>query len=90
LFGNNYDEAAAEAKRLRQEEGMVLCIHLMIRKSLRGKGRLDWRFRKRVYGGVLMLFSSVVAEADCWRVSLLVKRVRPNVKLVQKQPMLLG
>lgn len=83
LFGNNYDEAAAEAKRLREEEGMIFVHPFDDPLTIAGQGTIGVEILKEMVGRPLdAIFVCCGGGGMLAGIAAYVKRVRPNVKVI--------
>lgn len=83
LFGNNYDEAAAEAKRLEREEGMAMIHPFDDPYVIAGQGTIGVEILKECVGGRLdAIFVCCGGGGMLAGIAAYVKRVRPDVKVI--------
>jgi len=83
LFGNNYDEAAAEAKRLEEEERMTMIHPFDDPHVIAGQGTIGMEILKeRVSGPLDAIFVCCGGGGMLAGVAAYVKRVRPTVKVI--------
>ena len=83
LFGNNYDEAAAEAKRLREEEGMTMIHPFDDPYVIAGQGTIGMEILKDCVSKPLdAIFVCCGGGGMLAGVAAYVKRVRPSVKVI--------
>ena len=83
LFGNNYDEAAAEAKRLQGEEGMTLIHPFDDPYVIAGQGTIGLEILKECVSRPLdAIFVCCGGGGMLAGVAAYVKRVRPSVKII--------
>ena len=83
LFGNNYDEAAAEAKRLQAEEGMVFVHPFDDPDVIAGQGTVGLEILKERVGRPLdAIFVCCGGGGLLAGVAAYVKRVRPQCKVI--------
>ena len=83
LFGNNYDEAAAEAKRLQQEEGMTFVHPFDDPYVIAGQGTVGMEILKECVSKPLdAIFVCCGGGGLLAGVAAYVKRVRPTVKVI--------
>lgn len=83
LFGNNYDEAAAEATRLREEEGMTFVHPFNDPYVIAGQGTIGMEILKECVSRPLdAIFVCCGGGGMLAGVAAYVKRVRPTVKVI--------
>ena len=83
LFGNNYDEAAAEAKRLNQEEGLAMIHPFDDPFVIAGQGTIGMEvLKERVSGPLDAIFVCCGGGGMLAGIAAYVKRVRPSVKVI--------
>jgi len=83
LFGNNYDEAAAEAKRLTNEEGMTLIHPFDDPYVIAGQGTIGLEILKSCVSRPLdAIFVCCGGGGMLAGIAAYVKSVRPSVKVV--------
>ena len=83
LFGNNYDEAAAEAERLREEEGMTFVHPFNDPHVIAGQGTVGMEILKECVSRPLdAIFVCCGGGGLLAGVAAYVKRVRPTVKVI--------
>eukprot|EP00977_Amphora_coffeiformis_P000695 scaffold149_cov179-Amphora_coffeaeformis.AAC.18 len=83
LFGNNYDEAAAEATRLREEENMTFVHPFNDPYVIAGQGTIGMEILKECVSRPLdAIFVCCGGGGMLAGVAAYVKRVRPNVKVI--------
>jgi len=83
LFGNNYDEAAAEAKRLEQEDNMSMIHPFDDPYVIAGQGTVGLEILKECVSRPLdAIFVCCGGGGLLAGVAAYVKRVRPNVKVI--------
>eukprot|EP00980_Cylindrotheca_fusiformis_P018485 scaffold6124_cov122-Cylindrotheca_fusiformis.AAC.4 len=83
LVGNNYDEAAAEAKRLQQEEGMTMIHPFNDPYVIAGQGTIGLEILKSCVGRPLdVIFVCCGGGGMLAGIAAYVKRVRPSVKVI--------
>jgi len=83
LFGNNYDEAAAEAMRLQQEEGMSMIHPFDDPLVIAGQGTIGVEILKECVSKPLdAIFVCCGGGGMLAGVAAYVKRVRPSVKVI--------
>jgi len=83
LFGNNYDEAAAEAKRLMEEEGMTMIHPFDDPYVIAGQGTIGQEILKALVGRPLdAIFVCCGGGGMLAGIAAYVKRVRPSVKVI--------
>lgn len=83
LFGNNYDEAAAEAKRLEKEEGMSMIHPFDDPYVIAGQGTIGMEILKECVSDPLdAIFVCCGGGGMLAGVAAYVKRVRPTVKVI--------
>jgi threonine dehydratase len=83
LFGNNYDEAAAEARRLQQEEGMVFVHPFDDPLVIAGQGTIGLEILKACVSRPLdAIFVCCGGGGLLAGIAAAVKRVRPNIKII--------
>ena len=83
LFGNNYDEAAAEAKRLQEEEGMVFVHPFDDPYVIAGQGTIGMEILKECVSRPLdAIFVCCGGGGMLAGIAAYVKRVRPTVKVI--------
>eukprot|EP00978_Attheya_sp_CCMP212_P004856 scaffold10672_cov49-Attheya_sp.AAC.1 len=83
LFGNNYDEAAVEAKRLQKEENMTMIHPFDDPYVIAGQGTIGLEILKaRVSGPLDAIFVCCGGGGMLAGIAAYVKRVRPNVKVI--------
>ena len=83
LFGNNYDEAAAEAKRLQQEDGMSFVHPFDDPYVIAGQGTIGMEILKESVGRSLdAIFVCCGGGGMLAGIAAYVKRVRPSVKVI--------
>lgn len=83
LFGNNYDEAAAEAKRLQKEEGMSMIHPFDDPFVIAGQGTIGLEILKECVSGPLdAIFVCCGGGGMLAGIAAYVKRVRPSVKVI--------
>lgn len=83
LFGNNYDEAAIEAKRLQLEENMVFVHPFNDPYVIAGQGTIGMEILKESVGRPLdAIFVCCGGGGMLAGIAAYVKRVRPTVKVI--------
>lgn len=83
LFGNNYDEAAAEAKRLKEEEGMTMIHPFDDPYVIAGQGTIGLEILKACVSRPLdVIFVCCGGGGMLAGIAAYVKRVRPGVKVI--------
>jgi threonine dehydratase len=83
LFGNNYDEAAAEAKRLQHEEGMTMIHPFDDPYVIAGQGTIGLEILKSCVSRPLdVIFVCCGGGGMLAGIASYVKRVRPSVKVI--------
>jgi threonine dehydratase len=83
LFGNNYDEAATEAKRLQMEENMVFVHPFNDPYVIAGQGTIGMEILKESVGRPLdAIFVCCGGGGMLAGIAAYVKRVRPTVKVI--------
>ena len=83
LFGNNYDEAATEATRLREEENMVFVHPFNDPYVIAGQGTIGMEILKDCVSRPLdAIFVCCGGGGMLAGVAAYVKRVRPSVKVI--------
>ncbi len=83
LFGNNYDEAAAEAKRLEKEEGMSMIHPFDDPYVIAGQGTIGMEILKDCVSRPLdAIFVCCGGGGMLAGIAAYVKRVRPNTKVI--------
>ena len=83
LFGNNYDEAAAEAKRLQKEEGMTMIHPFDDPLVIAGQGTIGMEILKECVSRPLdAIFVCCGGGGMLAGIAAYVKRVRPEVKVI--------
>jgi len=83
LFGNNYDEAAAEAGRLQKEEGMIMIHPFDDPLVIAGQGTIGMEILKDCVSRPLeAIFVCCGGGGMLAGIAAYVKRVRPNVKVI--------
>lgn len=83
LFGNNYDEAAAEAERLRQEESMTFVHPFNDPLVIAGQGTIGMEILKECVSRPLdAIFVCCGGGGMLAGIAAYVKRVRPTVKVI--------
>mmetsp|Transcript_118859 Transcript_118859/g.243030 ORF Transcript_118859/g.243030 Transcript_118859/m.243030 type:complete len:604 (-) Transcript_118859:163-1974(-) len=83
LFGNNYDEAAAEAKRLMAEEGMTMIHPFDDPHVIAGQGTIGLEILKSCVSRPLdAIFVCCGGGGMLAGIAAYVKRVRPSVKVI--------
>lgn len=83
LFGNNYDEAASEAKRLNQEEGLAMIHPFDDPFVIAGQGTIGMEvLKERVSGPLDAIFVCCGGGGMLAGIAAYVKRVRPSVKVI--------
>lgn len=83
LFGNNYDEAAAEAKRLEQEYCMTMIHPFDDPLVIAGQGTIGMEILKVMVSHPLeYIFVCCGGGGMLAGIAAYVKRVRPNVKVI--------
>lgn len=83
LFGNNYDEAAAEAKRLQKEEGMTMIHPFDDPLVIAGQGTIGMEILKDCVARPLeAIFVCCGGGGMLAGIAAYVKRVRPTVKVI--------
>lgn len=83
LFGNNYDEAAAEAKRLEREEGMAMIHPFDDPYVIAGQGTIGLEILKACVSRPLhSIFVCCGGGGMLAGIAAYVKRVRPSVKVI--------
>jgi len=83
LFGNNYDEAASEAKRLEEEEGMTMIHPFDDPLVIAGQGTIGAEILKKMVSRPLdAIFVCCGGGGMLAGIAAYVKRVRPNVKVI--------
>jgi len=83
LFGNNYDEAAAEAKRLMEEEGMTMIHPFDDPHVIAGQGTIGLEILKSCVSRPLdVIFVCCGGGGMLAGIAAYVKRVRPSVKVI--------
>ena len=83
LFGNNYDEAATEAKRLEEVEGMAMIHPFDDPYVIAGQGTIGMEVLKECVSGPLdAIFFCCGGGGMLAGIAAYVKRVRPNVKVI--------
>ena len=82
LFGNNYDEAAAEAKRLMEEEGLSMIHPFDDPEVIAGQGTIAMEILKKcVSHSVDAIFVCCGGGGMLAGIAAYVKQVRPSVKV---------
>ncbi|EED89617.1 threonine dehydratase [Thalassiosira pseudonana CCMP1335] len=82
LFGNNYDEAAAEAKRLEREEGLAMIHPFDDEHVIAGQGTIALEILKKcVSHPVDAIFVCCGGGGMLAGIAVYVKQVRPNIKV---------
>lgn len=83
LFGNNYDEAAAEAKRLEQEKGMTMIHPFNDPDVIAGQGTMGMEILKEfVLRPLDVIFVCCGGGGMLAGIAAYVKSVRPNVRII--------
>lgn len=83
LFGNNYDEAAVEAKRLQEEEGMTMIHPFDDPLVIAGQGTIGAEILKEMVSRPLdAIFVCCGGGGMLAGIAAYVKRVRPTVKVI--------
>lgn len=83
LFGNNYDEAAAEAQRLKTEEGMTMIHPFDDPYVIAGQGTIGLEILKSCVSRPLdAIFVCCGGGGMLAGIAAYVKRVRPSVKVI--------
>eukprot|EP00536_Pseudo-nitzschia_multiseries_P009856 jgi/Psemu1/201919/e_gw1.287.42.1 len=83
LFGNNYDEAAAEAKRLMAEEGMTMIHPFDDPHVIAGQGTIGLEILKSCVSRPLdAIFVCCGGGGMLAGIAAYVKKVRPSVKVI--------
>jgi len=83
LFGNNYDEAAVEAKRLQKEEGMTFVHPFDDPYVIAGQGTVGMEILKESVSRRLdVIFVCCGGGGLLAGIAAYVKRVRPNIKVI--------
>jgi len=83
LFGNNYDEAAAEAKRLMTQEGMIMIHPFDDPHVIAGQGTIGLEILKSCVSRPLdAIFVCCGGGGMLAGIAAYVKRVRPSVKVI--------
>jgi threonine dehydratase len=83
LFGNNYDEAAAEAVRLKEEEGMTFVHPFNDPHVIAGQGTVGMEILKECVSRPLdAIFVCCGGGGLLAGIAAYVKRVRPTVKVI--------
>ena len=83
LFGNNYDEAAVEAKRLEKEEGMTMIHPFDDPLVIAGQGTIGLEILKECVSRPLdAIFVCCGGGGMLAGIAAYVKRVRPEVKVI--------
>ena len=83
LFGNNYDEAAVEAKRLMTEEGMTMIHPFDDPLVISGQGTIGLEILKSCVSRPLdAIFVCCGGGGMLAGIAAYVKRVRPSVKVI--------
>ena len=83
LFGNNYDEAAVEAKRLMAEEGMTMIHPFDDPLVIAGQGTIGLEILKSCVSRPLdAIFVCCGGGGMLAGIAAYVKRVRPSVKVI--------
>lgn len=83
LFGNNYDEAAAEATRLQHEEGMTMIHPFDDPYVIAGQGTIGLEILKSCVSRPLdAIFVCCGGGGMLAGIAAYVKRVRPSVKVI--------
>jgi len=83
LFGNNYDEAATEAKRLMIEEGMTMIHPFDDPHVIAGQGTIGLEILKSCVSRPLdIIFVCCGGGGMLAGIAAYVKRVRPSVKVI--------
>mmetsp|Transcript_14590 Transcript_14590/g.40548 ORF Transcript_14590/g.40548 Transcript_14590/m.40548 type:complete len:599 (-) Transcript_14590:139-1935(-) len=83
LFGNNYDEAAAEAKRLMAEEGMTMIHPFDDPHVIAGQGTIGLEILKSCVSRPLdAIFVCCGGGGMLAGIAAYVKKVRPSVKII--------
>jgi len=83
LFGNNYDESAAEAKRLQREEKMKMIHPFDDPYVIAGQGTIGMEILKECVSRPLdVIFVCCGGGGMLAGIAAYVKRVRPNVKVI--------
>ncbi|KAL3915039.1 MAG: hypothetical protein SGILL_005832 [Bacillariaceae sp.] len=83
LFGNNYDEAAAEASRLQMEEGMTMIHPFDDPYVIAGQGTIGLEILKACVSRPLdVIFVCCGGGGMLAGIAAYVKRVRPSVKVI--------
>jgi threonine dehydratase len=83
LFGNNYDEAAIEAKRLQLEDGMTFVHPFDDPYVIAGQGTIGMEILKECVSRPLdAIFVCCGGGGLLAGVAAYVKRVRPNIKVI--------
>eukprot|EP00979_Chaetoceros_neogracilis_P003657 scaffold652_cov188-Chaetoceros_neogracile.AAC.3 len=83
LFGNNYDEAAAEAKRLEKEEGLNMIHPFDDPYVIAGQGTIGVEILKECVNRPLdAIFVCCGGGGMLAGIAAYVKRVRPNTKVI--------
>ena len=83
LFGNNYDEAAMEAKRLSKEEGMHMIHPFDDPYVIAGQGTIGMEILKECVSRPLdVIFVCCGGGGMLAGIAAYVKRVRPTVKVI--------
>lgn len=83
LFGQNYDEAAAEAKRLEHEEGMTMIHPFDDPYVIAGQGTIGQEILKKCVSRPLdVIFVCCGGGGMLAGIAVYVKKVRPDVKVI--------
>jgi len=83
LFGNNYDEAAEEAKRLQKEDGLVFVHPFDDPYVIAGQGTIGMEILKECVSRSLdVIFVCCGGGGMLAGIAAYVKRVRPTVKVI--------
>lgn len=83
LFGNNYDEAAAEAARLQEEEGMCMIHPFDDPHVIAGQGTIGMEILKQsVSRPPEAIFVCCGGGGMLAGIAAYVKRVQPNIKVI--------
>lgn len=83
LFGNNYDEAATEAKRLQQQDRMTFVHPFDDPLVIAGQGTIGMEILKECVSRPLdVIFVCCGGGGMLAGIAAYVKRVRPNVKVI--------
>lgn len=83
LFGNNYDEAAIEAKRLQVEDGMTFVHPFDDPYVIAGQGTVGMEILKNRVGRPLdVIFVCCGGGGLLAGIAAYVKRVRPHIKVI--------